>query len=105
MQCPDTYLNLGAVVRIQGNDKTVMVIARAILLDEQGARRYYDYAGCLYPEGITGDAAIYFNHDVVTEVLAEGYSDEADQVFVPKLREVVERLDVERGNPGPVSTW
>ena len=36
-----------------------------------------------------------------TEVLAEGYSDEADQVFVPKLREVVERLDVERGNPGP----
>ena len=67
--------------------------------------RYYDYAGCLYPRGHHGRCRDLFHHDVVTEVLAEGYSDEADQVFVPKLREVVERLDVERGNPGPVSTW
>ena len=65
MQCPDTYLNLGAVVRIQGNDKTVMVIARAILLDEQVRVATTITRAALYPEGITGDAAIYFNHDVV----------------------------------------
>lgn len=105
MQCPETYLNLGAVVRIRGNDKTIMVISRAILLDEQGTRRYYDYAGCLYPEGVMGDAAIYFNHDVVLEVLHEGFSNEDDAAFVLKLRDAVEKLDVERGNPGPVSTW
>ncbi|MGN0034376.1 MAG: DUF4176 domain-containing protein [Coriobacteriales bacterium] len=102
MESPD-YLPLGSIVNVRGNTKKLMVISRAVTIPEQEERHYYDYGGCLYPEGLMGDTVVYFNHDAVQKVYFTGYTDDEDKEVVSAIRETLERLDLVKGDPAPFS--
>lgn len=44
-----------------------------------GESYLFDYAGCLYPEGITPETIFYFNEENIDEVIFEGYKDEQEE--------------------------
>lgn len=103
MQAPE-FLPLGTVCSLTGNPKTVMIITRGLTLDtDSDEQRYYDYGGCLYPEGLVGRSIIYFNHDAISEVVNPGYSDAQDAEYVEALVEGVEKLNVPKAEPDPLT--
>lgn len=104
IEAPD-YLPLGSVVSLEGNDKKLMIIGRALIVQNEGAREYYDYAFCLYPEGIIGDTLIYSNHENIKDVHFKGYSNEEDENIVNAIMEELKDSDIPKAHPQIVSTW
>lgn len=100
MEAPD-FLPLGSIVIIKGSTKKVMIITRGIALSQEGGLRYYDYGGCLYPEGLVGDAVLYFNHEGIQKVVFEGYLDEDNDLVLANLAESLRYVEIEKGNPEP----
>ena len=49
------YLPLGSVVILKGGVQKVVVIARGLLSVATGKEGYFDYGGCLYPQGLVRD--------------------------------------------------
>lgn len=101
MECPN-FLPLGSVIHIEGSEKSLMVISRAIVVPQNGKPSYYDYGCSLWPEGLMSDAVIYCNHNAVTEVLFKGFENDAEGIMRKTLSEAVATLDIEKGNPGPL---
>ncbi len=99
------FLPLGSVVSLEGNPKKMMVIGRALIVDGENGREYYDYGFCLYPEGMLGDAVIYSNHENIAEVHAKGFSNEDDMQAVSLINETLAGLDVPKADPQPISAW
>jgi hypothetical protein len=103
MQAPE-FLPLGTVCSLTGNPKTIMIIARGLVFNDEGnGPRYYDYGGCLYPEGMLGHSGIYFNHEAIDEVVSQGYSDANDAKYVKALVGGVEELDAPKASPEPLN--
>jgi len=100
MESPD-FVPLGTVVVVKGNTKKLMVIARGLALQQDGGLKYFDYGSCLYPEGLIGDAVIYFNHDAIQKVVHEGFVDEDNELLLETLRENLEHVSLEKGDPPP----
>ncbi|MCI7742502.1 MAG: DUF4176 domain-containing protein [Clostridiales bacterium] len=94
------YLPLGSIVYLKGGIKKVMVVARAINVANGGKQYFFDYGGVLYPEGITGDQMVYFNHDDVSSIFFRGCDDEENKGMVEVINKyVVSHPDLLRGNP------
>ncbi|MBU5322481.1 DUF4176 domain-containing protein [Sarcina ventriculi] len=73
-------LPLGSIVILKGGFKKLMIIGRKIVQGEN--KEFYDYLGCLYPEGDIGDEYKFvFNNKDVDKVIFRGYEDEEDEVF------------------------
>lgn len=105
IEAPD-FLPLGSVVSLKGNDKTLMIIGRALVHQtDEGGKEYFDYSLCLYPEGLIGDTVVFTNHDCIQTVHFEGYRDEADEELMAQTAEVLPLMDVPKGQPKPVSEW
>lgn len=83
-------LPLGSVVRVEGNDALMVVVARGALTEVNGRRGYFDYAAVLYPNGLV-DAGhvLFFNRENIAEVVFVGFIDAAEQAFVSKYDELV----------------
>jgi hypothetical protein len=80
-----------------------MIVARGVILDGgDDGQCYYDYGGCLYPEGLLGRSALYFNHEAVCEVMDWGYSDTRDAEYVETLVDGIKGLSIPRASPGPL---
>ena len=93
------YLPLGSVVIVRGNVRKFMIISRGLLTRIEDGICYFDYGGVLYPEGMIGDAVIYFNHADIQKVVDEGYSDEDDKLAVNNIYDFLEHNEVTYGNP------
>lgn len=104
IECPD-FLPLGSVVTLKGSPKTLLVIARGLVVETDEGKRYYDYGMCLYPEGLMGDAVVYSNHDCISEVLFKGFSDENDEKVLATLAEVLPETNVPRGEASSADAW
>lgn len=105
IECPD-YLPLGSVVRLNGSEKTLLVIGRALVFrKDDGSKEYYDYGLTPYPEGVMGDALIYSNDDCVSEVLFRGFTNEEDEALIRQVKEVLPKTDVPKGDPTPSDEW
>ena len=100
METPE-FLPLGSIVVVRGNTKKMMVIARGLALKQEGEFKYFDYGGCLYPEGMLGDAVIYFNHNAIQRVVSEGYTDDDNALHLETLNENLKDVDIEKGDPPP----
>ena len=75
------YLPLGSVVILKGG--------------------YFDYGGCLYPQGLVGDQILYFNHRDIVKVVFSGFHDDDDKMMVDNINQwymesPYERTDVEK---------
>ena len=57
------FLPLGSIVQLKGGVKKIMIIARGAFAVVKGEKRYFDYGACTYPEGVIGDALLYFQHN------------------------------------------
>ncbi len=99
------FLPIGSVVSLKGNEKKLMVIGRALILGEEGSREYYDYAFCLYPEGMLGDAVIYGNHEAISVVHFAGFRDEEDDGVLKQIEDVLAQADVPKSQPQPLNAW
>jgi len=93
------YHPLGTIVIIRGGVKKMMIIARGLATEINGATKVFDYAGCLYPEGLIGDQLMYFNHADVAKVVFEGFNDEDNVMMVENINQWFENTPFERGNP------
>ncbi len=75
-----TYLPIGSVVALEGQNKRVMIDGRRIRSQSEG--KEYNYRGCLYPEGIreNGDV-ILFNNEDISMVYFIGFQDIEELAF------------------------
>ncbi len=98
------YYPLGSVVLLEGAVRKMLIISRGLVIQKDDSEVFFDYAGVPYPEGLTGDQVAYFNHDSITKVIFQGYSDEDDKLAVENInhfldkRPELERADVENWN-------
>ena len=94
------YLPLGSVVLLKGGTQKLVIIGRG--LQVQNAQKkilFFDYAGVPYPQGLSGDEAMYFNIDMIVKVVHEGYSDEDDAIITDSINEyLADHPDTIRGN-------
>ena len=83
----EKYIPIGSVVILKGGSKRVMVIGFCCM-DEQ--KRIFDYAGCLYPEGVlSSDKTLLFDHNQIERIYCLGYSDVEEKEFKAKLNEMM----------------
>lgn len=90
------YLPLGSIVYIKGGAQKIMIVARGLQVNVQGTLHYFDYGGCLYPNGLMGDQVMYFQHDDILDVVFEGFSDKDDEIMVKNIQDAYQSLDVKR---------
>lgn len=81
------YKAIGSVVHVKGTTKKMMIVGRKIRIKIKEEEKNFDYAGCMYPEGIINDKLFYFNDADVMEVVYEGYSDKDNEILVKMLRD------------------
>lgn len=71
------YLPLGSVVSLKNNedDQKILIINRVPILKINNEIGYFDYDGCLLPQGEVG-TNFYFNDEDIEEVNFYGLTDE-----------------------------
>ena len=90
------FLPLGSIVQLKGGVKKIMIIARGAFAVVKGEKRYFDYGACTYPEGVIGDALLYFQHKDIQKIVYRGYEDEERTGSIRRRRrDEEERINVE----------
>lgn len=93
------FLPLGSIVVIKGGVKKTMIIARGVAANMGEDVKYFDYAGCIYPEGLMGDQLLYFNHEDIAKEVSLGFSDDDNIIMVENINDWVEKNNYPKGNP------
>ncbi len=93
------FISLGSIVLLNGGVRKVLIIARAVAVRMSGTTKYFEYGGCLYPEGLLGDAILYFNGEDIQKVVHQGYVDDDDKLMVENLNRAIEKMELEKGTP------
>lgn len=69
---------IGSVVLLNGGEKRLMICGRVVANEDT----IYDYAACLYPEGIVDSSNLYFfNHEAIEEIYFIGFQDREEMEF------------------------
>jgi len=89
------FLPLGSIVVVSGGIKKFVIVARALQVNINGCKQFFDYAACPYPEGMNGDRLMYFQHTDISRVVFEGYVD-GDNIFNAMEKTEIERADVRK---------
>lgn len=97
------FLPIGSIVNLKGGVKKLMVIARGVVSNIGGEKKYFDYGGCLYPEGLTGDRILYFNHSEIIRSVYTGFSDDDEKLMVENINDWLSTLHVSRGTPQDIN--
>ena len=86
-------LPIGSVVLLANSTKRVMIIGVCQKQVKTEKEVFWDYTGCVYPEGYSGcDKTFLFNHDQIARVYALGYQDEEQFAFKKKADEVIKQI-------------
>ena len=94
------YLPLGSIVLLKEGVRKVLIIGRALNVKKGDKTYYFDYGGVLYPDGLTGDEMVYFNHDGVVRVYLYGYKDDDNDIMNENINNyVAEHPDLLRADP------
>lgn len=81
----DTFLPIGSVVLLTNTLKKVMITGY-LVVSNNNSKIIYDYAGCMYPEGvISSEQVIVFNRNQIKEVIHMGLKSLEQQNLVNKL--------------------
>ena len=80
------YLPIGSVVLLNDGQKRLMIIGYGC----NNGNKTYDYAGCLYPEGIFNlENILAFDHEKISNVYYTGYIDDEETKFQKKLKDII----------------
>ena len=83
----DKYLPIGSIVRLNDNNKKMMIIGY-YSLKYQNSVKIYDYCGCVYPEGmLLANNLFSFNHSDIAEVIFLGFKNKEYDVLNGNLHE------------------
>lgn len=92
-------LPLGSIVYLKDGNKKLMIAARGLITKNGDGFVFFDYGGVPYPEGIVDTQVAYFQHESVTKVVFEGFSDDDDEATVAKILSYAEaHPDIPRGD-------
>lgn len=89
-------LPLGTVVVLEGGVKKVMIIARGVAVKKDEELQYFEYGGCLYPEGLLGEQLLNFNNENIVKVVAQGFQDEDDELMQNNLNQWIDRTQMKK---------
>ncbi|MGV3029849.1 DUF4176 domain-containing protein [Streptococcus suis] len=89
----EKILPIGTIVSLQNGDRKLMITARYPLYNNEGRLGYFDYAGCLYPDGNTDNRSYFFNDEDIAKVNFLGFSDEEEQEFKNSALEKISRTN------------
>ena len=93
-------LPLGSIVLLKDGNKRVMICSRVQV--RAGDDRIYDYAACLYPEGIIApNSLFFFNHEDIQTVYFIGFQDPEEILFRKEVLEKLGELEVRDGKIVP----
>ena len=85
----EKYLPIGTVLMLKEAQKRIMIIGYLPVSGENSERKVYDYAACIYPEGIlSADKTLLFNHDQIDKVYYLGNNDEETNQFLTELKSI-----------------
>lgn len=89
-------LALGSIVKLIKGERKIMITGRGSLYLYNEKEYYFDYSGCLYPEGNLSGNSIFFNTEDIEQICHIGYRDELDQVYCDEYRKQVETTDISK---------
>ena len=85
----EKYLPIGTVLMLKDAKKRIMIIGYLPVSNKDGKKEVYDYAACLYPEGIiSSDKTLLFNHDQIGKIYYIGNNDEETKQFIEQIKEL-----------------
>ncbi|MBQ9691057.1 MAG: DUF4176 domain-containing protein [Eggerthellaceae bacterium] len=82
-----SLLPIGSVVTLKGGEHKVMIISRYPLTNRQGTIGYFQYGGCLYPEGQVESETYFFNQEDIQDIHFEGYKDDSESALQQKIEQ------------------
>lgn len=86
-------LPLGTIVSLIGGTKKVMIIGR--LQEETVSGKQYDYASCLYPEGVLDPHELFlFQQHDIDKVYFVGMQDQEEFAFRTFMEEKLKELNL-----------
>lgn len=89
MKNTEKYLPIGTIVMLKNATKRLMIIGFCMEATSGKGKFKYDYAGCLYPEGLIDlNELALFNHDQIEKIYNEAFSDEETEKFREKLSNI-----------------
>ncbi len=97
------YVALGSVVLLKGATQKMLIISRALNVKNGQETFFFDYGAVPYPDGLVSDRMAYFNHENISNVIFEGYTDAENENMVVNINVYLEKHpELKRGNP---ETW
>ncbi len=91
----EKFLPIGTVVLLKGGKKRLMITGYCPMGNGEKAGMVYDYAGCIYPEGmIFAENIAAFNHEQIETVYQKGLIDEEFNTFHEKLKQVYNAMSL-----------
>ncbi|MBC1517016.1 DUF4176 domain-containing protein [Listeria immobilis] len=92
----EELLPLGSVVRLKNGEQQLLIISRFALYNNQGVIGYFEYSGCLYPNGQTDQTSYFFNQEDIEKIYFTGYLNEAEKDFRKKVDEELKKITYPR---------
>lgn len=91
-------LPIGSIVYIKGALKKIMIIGRSITKEKDGVLYHFDYAGCLYPEGLVSEEIIFMNNEDISDLLARGHDDDDNKELTKRILKWKKETEIQKGN-------
>ena len=86
----ESFLPIGSVVLLKEATKRVMITGYSMETSDNGEKQYYDYCGCMFPEGIIDTERIaLFNQDQIERVFFLGLQDQESMSFRDGLKDFI----------------
>lgn len=82
----NTILTIGTVVRLFHLDCDVMIIGRYPIVQKNGQEGYFEYSGCIYPDGFYGKDFFLFNQEDIAYILAYGYCSDKEIELLGEMK-------------------
>ena len=80
---------IGTVVTLIDGEQQLMITSRFPLYDNEGNIGYFDYAGCLFPQGQMNESNFFFNEDDIKSIEFEGYHSDEEQHLKVELEKQI----------------
>ncbi|MBU5317611.1 DUF4176 domain-containing protein [Clostridium bornimense] len=94
----DKLLPLGSVVTLIGTNDKIVIIGRGPVEHIDNTEQFFDYVGCLYPQGVNPNQQIVFNKEDINRIIFTGYSDEEEIKLNKLYLEWTSTLNIPKGS-------
>ena len=89
-------LPIGSIVQLNNGEVKLMIINRYPLYNNHGVIGYFDYSGCVYPNGSLDNQAYFFNKENIAKVWFKVYIDESEELLQQKFKKEKDNINYPR---------